>query len=57
MPHNALSYALFILNFLNMDVHEQFAADRFWHDGIKTIFAKKGGETLAVDYGKDQILC
>lgn len=41
MPHNALSYALFILNFLNMDVHEQFAAARFWHDGTKTTFAKE----------------
>lgn len=41
MPHNALSYSVFILNFLNMDVHEQFAADRFWHDGTKTTFAKE----------------
>lgn len=24
-----------------MDVHEQFAADRFWHGGNKTTFAKE----------------
>lgn len=39
-PHNALNHALFTLNFLNTDVHELSAADRLWHNGTKTTFAK-----------------
>ena len=42
MTHNALSHALFMLNFLNVDVHEQSAVDRFWHDVSKVTFAKVG---------------
>lgn len=40
IPHNALNHALFMLNFLNTDVHEQSAADRLWHNSTKTTFAK-----------------
>ena len=29
IPHNAFSHALLMLNFLNMDVHEQSAPERF----------------------------
>lgn len=28
-PHNALNHALFLLNFLIVDAHEQSAMDRF----------------------------
>lgn len=35
-----LNYALFTLNFLNTDVHEQSAVDRLWHNSTKTTFAK-----------------
>lgn len=31
---------MFTLNFLNTDVHELSAADRLWHNGTKTTFAK-----------------
>lgn len=38
-PHNTLNHALFVLNFLNMDVYEQSATDRLWHSGTQVTFA------------------
>ena len=40
IAHNALSHVHFMLNFLKMDVHKQYLADRFWHDGTKVTFDK-----------------
>lgn len=38
-PRNVLSHALFILNFLSLDVAGRSAASRFWHTQTKTQFA------------------
>ena len=51
MPHNTLNHTLFMLNFLNMNVHEQSAADC----GIivqRPPLLKQGRETLALEYGE-----
>ena len=40
MTHNAFSHVLFALNFLNIDVHEQSAVDKFLDYGTKATFAK-----------------
>lgn len=39
-PHDSLNHALLILKFLNVDACEQFAADRFCHDGTLATFTQ-----------------
>lgn len=51
-PHNTLNHALLILNFLNVDVHKQGAADRFWHGGTIVTFTKAKGTNPCIGLWK-----
>lgn len=56
MPLNALSHALFMLNFLNMSMSNVLWID-FGMMAQRQLLLKQGGETLIYDYKKDPILC
>lgn len=49
-PQNRLSHALFVLNFLSLDVEGRSTADRFWHPKSHTPWC--GRRILSQDNGK-----
>ncbi|KAL0609699.1 Gag-Pro-Pol polyprotein [Plecturocebus cupreus] len=56
-PHNWLHHALYVLNFLTLDVNGLSAADRFWHPQDKAVAKVWWKDTLSNQWhGPDPVL-